>query len=458
MGGGLMQLVAYGAQDVYLTGNPQITFFKVVYRRHTNFSVECIKQVLEGGSDNLYGKKVTSTIQRNGDLIHRMHLETTFTVADQQAISGNPGTGQINSVELEIGGQLIDKHTGHWLETYTQLTTPADLEKPSLHDRRSQLSRKIVEKDFTKINFGFDTSADLYQKTTASNGVSGFYNESNGSIKTMKYYVPLQFWFCRNIGLSLPLIALQYHDVKLKFDFARDDLMSFTAGAENILDSELWVDYIYLDTDERKRFAQVSHEYLIEQVQENRKSNNFESKLLNFNHPVKELIFTGLKETDPTSIAGIDANEGVNFDGTRMIHGGKNTPADFYPGISVDNNVSEIFKTTLTLKLNGEERFQPRKLIYFTRDQVNDYHSGFGKSLRRKAEDFLTSNNIGVYSFALKPEEHQPSGTCNFSRIDTAEIVLNGSVQLDCDNIIIYAVNYNVLRIMSGMGGLAYSN
>ena len=452
-----MQLVAYGAQDVYLTGNPQITFFKVVYRRHTNFSIECIKQVIEGNTENLCGQKVSSTIQRNGDLIHKIHLETIFTLGAGEIICANPGTGQIKSVELEIGGQSIDKHTGHWLETFTQLTTPADLSKPGLHDRRyNDGSRYVEDNKFLGDNLGYDGNADLYQKTTASNGVSGCKVQSLQ--KTMKYYVPLQFWFCRHIGLSLPLIALQYHDVKLKFEFInKSDLFSQSKEGSK-LESELWVDYIYLDTDERKRFAQVSHEYLIEQVQENRKDSAFNTKLLTFNHPVKELIFTGFDKPG-NSEDTINATDTDNFDGDRFIHGGINTPSDFYPVIGGgSSNTLNVFTTTLTLKLNGEERFEPRPLSYFIRDQVNDYHNGYGKSLRRNKDDFLSSNNIGVYSFALKPEEHQPSGTCNFSRIDTAELVISGSEKLVCSNIIVYAVNYNVLRIMSGMGGLAYSN
>ena len=228
--------------------------------------------------------------------------------------------------------------------------------------------------------------------------------------------VPLQFWFCRNPGLALPLIALQYHEVKVILNHRLTQ--AFSAGSLH-----LWADYIYLDTDERRRFAQVSHEYLIEQIQDQTiSSDNAE---LNFNHPVKELVFTTTTKGD----------------------GGTTTTP------------TPLAETALQLKLNGHDRFAARDFRYFTRTQVWEHHSGAG------GVDHATTDNtaatplagrfddtIGVYSFALKPEEHQPSGTCNFSRIDNAQ--LSGRTTITR----VFAVNYNVLRIMSGMGGLAYSN
>ena len=171
---------------------------------------------------------------------------------------------------------------------------------------------------------------------------------------------PLQFWFNRNPGLALPLIALQYHEVKVIIEFNEIQRAS--------PDYQLWADYIYLDTDERRRFAQVSHEYLIEQVQYSSftQDSTFE---LNFNHPVKELVMAG------------------NW-----------TSGQFARFAPVD--------TTTRLVLNGHDRFAARDTQYFTRTQVWQHHS---------AEGGFVEDSIGVYSFALKPEEHQPSGTCNFS-------------------------------------------
>jgi hypothetical protein len=358
MGGGLLQLVAYGAQDVYLTGNPQITFFKVVYRRHTNFSMESIEQTFNGTA--ALDRRVTCQISRNGDLIHRMYLQATVT---DGAANANAGLKMIKSVELEIGGQRIDKQYGDWMYIWNELSLP---------------SGKTT---------GYSTMVDAINGTTT-------------------LYVPLEFWFCRNPGLALPLIALQYHEVKVNLEFATAAVSELTS-----LDSaSLWVDYIFLDTDERRRFAQLSHEYLIEQLQftgEETITSGASRVKLNFNHPVKELVW-------------------VQQNGT--------APAGTY--VACD---------TAKLQLNGHDRFAERAGEYFTLVQPYQHHT-----------NIPTVAGINVYSFALKPEEHQPSGTLNMSRIDTATLALSTAATVDC--LRVYATNYNVLRVMSGMGGLAYSN
>jgi hypothetical protein len=251
MGGGLMQLVAYGAQDIYLTGNPQITFFKVVYRRHTNFSMEAIEQTLNGTVGA--GARLTSTISRNGDLVSRIYHEITTGTANL----ANSGALCFSTIELEIGGQNIDKITGAWMEVWSELTEP----NPSAH-----------------IGTCGSTDGTNFQNITLMGGSKLVGSGAKAGL------VPLPFWFCRNPGLALPLIALQYHEVKL---------ITTLSSAANAAPTALstWVDYIYLDTDERRRFAQVSHEYLIEQLQYfNDSKTTFD---LNFNHPVKELIWTG---------------------------------------------------------------------------------------------------------------------------------------------------------------------
>ena len=651
MGGGLMQLVAYGAQDIYLTGNPQITFFKVVYRRHTNFSMESIQQTLDGTVGPC--KKVSCTISRNGDLIHKMYLRIHHSAANCACgASGIPTSTEgymnkspipmipdtaaqddisvcandlINSVEIEIGGQKIDKHYGDWLNIWTQLSTPASK------------------------NVGLEELLNL---------------------KKGKYsYVPLQFWFCRNPGLALPLIALQYHEVKLNIEFNKSKSGGSCTGAMCELTPDtadwhtasLWVDYIYLDTDERRRFAQVSHEYLIEQLQftgtETLTSGGSKGVELNFNHPVKELVWRatgmvattqtdkrtdttnnpvvgytarlkaleitvvgtaqadtdgtfittaiqgGLLGTAETSAAGNDTaiftitnsgrgglytftvtTAGTNYDGgggetivvlgtllggatpandaTLTVIGGgalvslstanvtiagtapdlnrilepkdvvtqtgdfvgfvqsglasgtdtkftvsvlsgtysasealalNPVPASGSLGVTAANNISSVGTATaievpvykhaqvgevvngtdaaggnvcaaaswsdVTLQLNGHERFSERHSEYFRLVQPLQHHTSIP-----------ADSGIHVYSFALKPEEHQPSGTCNFSRIDNAVLKLSGMTTLNGAlaedgqtkmsgaTLRVYAVNYNVLRIMSGMGGLAYSN
>ena len=236
MGGGLMQLVAYGAQDIYLTGNPQITFFKVVYRRHTNFSMEAIMQTWNGSNTGASGRS-TATISRNGDLVGRMYLEVDLTV-DTSPVADITAAG-IKSIEVEIGGQKIDKHTGKWMDVWSKLSEV----NPS----------------------GHTGGGETVDGGTLFQNMSGMGGAGSKGTEELTYFVPLQFWFCRNPGLALPLIALQYHEVKviLEHDFGGNGATSAGLAKNN-----LWADYIYLDTDERRRFAQVSHEYLIEQVQD----------------------------------------------------------------------------------------------------------------------------------------------------------------------------------------------
>jgi len=434
MGGGLMQLVAYGAQDIYLTGNPQITFFKVVYRRHTNFSMEAIQQTWNGGSNGATGR-CTATISRNGDLVHKLYFQvdtTGIAAASASFTCSNPGAAWIDTVSVEIGGQTIDKQYGSWLETWAELTEV----NPTGVISGANENASSAAADIRGLS---DYSNTLFQRMAAMGGVASSGTSAGTALEYLNsgryLYVPLQFWFCRNPGLALPLIALQYHEVKiiLEHKFAT----VFPAAG----DQQLWADYIYLDTDERRRFAQVSHEYLIEQLQMQDDSGTSATVDLNFNHPVKELIWTG---TWGTTTAG------------SQLAGSNLSLAGYDSG---DTSVD-----TYLLKLNGHDRFAPRPVTYFTQAQVHQYHSGPGGLNTGKyatesiaySGSFVNNfdDSIAVYSFALKPEEHQPSGTCNFSRIDSAQLIRSAHAQ----GMRIYAVNYNVLRIMSGMGGLAYSN
>jgi len=352
-----MQLVAMGAQDVYLTGNPQITFFKVVYRRHTNFSKEAIAQQWNGASNTK-----TCTLSRNGDLVQEIYL----TSANSNDLDN------VLSVEVEIGGQKIDKHYNTWLDIYDEL---------------------------------FEENRDL-KIALAGSSANGF--------------IPLRFWFNRNPGLALPLIALQYHEVKIVADF--------TTGTKC---GGLLVNYVYLDTDERRRFAQVSHEYLIEQVQ----------------------------HTGPESVADADASKSVTLTFNHPVK------ALFW------NGMQKAYKAKI--QLNGHDRAAEQTALYYV--GVQPYECGLrhvGNVSGRvtstaggaTATDVvgplaLDHTNAGMYSFCLKPAEHQPSGTCNFSRIDNARLVLsNMATGSGASTLKVFAMNYNVLRIMSGMGGLAYSN
>ena len=406
MGGGLLQLVAYGAQDVYLTGNPQITFFKVVYRRHTNFAIEAIEQSFNG--NNNLGSSVSVLITRNGDLINRIYYNAKIKNTDASSVNLQPYFGQrlLKTIELEIGGQKIDKHYSEWLYIWNELSMPVG-----------------KKEGYMTMVGGNATNSAVVLETTKSYEVT----------------VPLEFWFCRNVGLALPLIALQYHEVKINISYASDkDLVVDNNDASKIKlnDAALWVDYIFLDTDERRRFAQLSHEYLIEQLQFTGTDNieaqpgstSMKSVRMTFNHPCKELVW--------------------------VIRGNADTVNNKYPHWNnftseVDNDKRIISKNPVTrakMQLNGNDRFAERDGTYFSIVQPYQHH---------ECTPSVYNGGINVYSFALKPEEHQPSGTLNMSRIDTAVLSVQSSMS---GTIHIYAVNYNVLRILSGMGGLAYSN
>ena len=426
-----MQLVAYGAQDIYLTGNPQITFFKVVYRRHTNFSMESIEQTLNGTAG--YGNKVSATISRNGDLVSRMYVEHQVTVGNhaQTDTCNNYGHALLREVEVEIGGQRIDKHEGRWLNIWSELTE---------HNPSGKFGTSA-----TSTLFGEAADATLFQRMAGLG--KGADQTNTGAAITARMFVPLQFWFNRNPGLALPLIALQYHEVKVSIQFEDElKLLCHSEGTSTASGTvfKLWADYIYLDTEERRRFAQVSHEYLIEQVQSDSFSitSGTASNLdLNFNHPVKELVFQPSNTLSEAVLASAPAG-----DESTLACGMKMTAGVF------------------NLKLNGHDRFAARDFRYFTRAQVHAHHTGYGGT--------VSKDSVGVYSFALKPEEHQPSGTCNFSRIDNAQFCMSTALTAaaaagepgrsgsahTANTLHMYAVNYNVLRVMSGMGGLAYSN
>ena len=575
-----MQLVAYGAQDVYLTGNPQITFWKVTYRRYTNFAIESIEQTFNGQAD--FGRRVQCVISRNGDLAYRTYLQVTLPEINQLMGLGNytagsnqgvyarwldfPGEQLIAQVEVEIGGQRIDRQYGDWMHIWNQLTMTSEQQRGyfKMIGNTTQLTF-ITDPSFSDVESPCDSLAPR-QVCAPRN-----------ALPETTLYVPLQFWFCTNPGLALPLIALQYHEVKINLDIRPIDecLWAVTtlncnsnpyggqaqqmsvgrpvpatiAYNQSLVAASLYVDYVFLDTDERRRMAQNPHEYLITQLQftgdESVGSSSNKIKL-NFNHPVKELIwvvqpdqnvdycssltcdallfkvlgaqpfnytdaidalpnavhaFGGPAAVAADSRAFIDArglfqdagamDEYVPAGFTGYWHGPSNpynevnlggvsvpiplnTPADVAAllqngGSHLDNSgVSDAGTFVLTetsldmhcwgqnpvvtakLQLNGQDRFSEREGSYFSWVQPYQAHT-------RNPDE-----GINVYSFALRPEEHQPSGTCNFSRIDNATLQLvlsNATVEgTKTAKVRVYATNYNVLRIMSGMGGLAYSN
>jgi len=546
-----MQLVAYGAQDVYLTGNPQITFWKVSYKRHTNFAMESIEQTFNGQAD--FGRRVTCTISRNGDLAYRTYLQVTLPEVNQTMKGSSqdgvyarwldfPGEQLISQVEVEIGGQRFDRQYGDWMHIWNNLTLPVDQMK----------GYYAMVGNTTELTFITDPSFNPIDGPCQANAPRQVCAPRNALPETT-LYVPFQFWYCRNPGLALPLIALQYHEVKINLDIRPIDECLWAVGSLNcggniggsssaaggrvntaynqsLVAASLYVDYVFLDTDERRRMAQNPHEYLIEQLQftgdESVGSSSNKIKL-NFNHPVKELIwivqpdqnvdycsslecgqllyrllgaqpfnYTDAVDALPNAIHAFGGHDALAESSTSFIDAsglfaeagaidvsntywwtqgntaGANvnySQPNFAPGYGQPNpfensGVSDAGTFVLTetslnlhcwgqnpvvtakLQLNGQDRFSEREGTYFDLVQPYQHHT--------KTPD----TGINVYSFALRPEEHQPSGSCNFSRIDNATLQLvlsNATVEgTKTAKVRVYATNYNVLRIMSGMGGL----
>lgn len=434
-GGGLLQLVAYGAQDVFLTGNPQITFFKLLYRRHTNFAIESIEQTFVGGTP--FGGRPQVVISRNGDLLHKLYVQCTVPQsATSEAYVNKLGFRLFQEVEVEIGGQKIDRTYGRWMDMWHSFTSRS-------------------EKDA-----GFSEMTLVNPMADPDQGI--VLNEA----KTL--YIPINFWFSKgSCGAALPLIALQYHEVKLIFNLAQyGDLVKHANGAitresgfsgsglatladasgttsepANGFDLRLYADFIFLDTAERRRFAQTSHEYLIEQLQfagpDTQGARPAHTIRLSFNHPCKAFYWAFVPDADQTGLNGITIMD------------------PFFNGSSVDTVKNSRFKAAanpidrVKLQLNGHDRFAERPGTYFQLTQAYQHHTRIP-----------TNSFSGLYSFCISPEEHQPSGALNMSRVDNAQITFTMSTasSTQTGSFFIYAVNYNVLRILSGMGGLAFSN
>jgi hypothetical protein len=323
-----MQLVAYGAQDVYLTGNPQITYWKVTYRRYTNFAMESIEQTFNGQAD--FGRRVTCTISRNGDLAYTTILQVTLPQIGQDLANTNddgvyarwldfPGEQLISQVEVEIGGQRIDRHYGDWMHIWNQLTINASQQK----------GYWSMVGNTTQLTYLTDPSFSAVDGPCQSNAPRQICAPRNALPETT-LYIPLQFWFCRNPGLALPLIALQYHEVRINIDlrpideclWAVNTLKPTSSGSvkctnaynQSLVAASLFVDYVFLDTDERRRMAQNPHEYLIEQLQftgdESVGSSSNKIKL-NFNHPVKELIWVVQPDANVDYCASLDGQSNL---------------------------------------------------------------------------------------------------------------------------------------------------
>ena len=499
-----------------------------VYRRHTNFASESIEQTFTGTPS--FGGRPTIQLTRNADVVTKMYLRATLgngvaSNSTQWAWVSSVGHALIDNYYLEIGGTQIDKQYGDWLNIWYELTHKVGQERG--------YARMVGN---VPANTSLANSHDAYVLN-----------------------VPLQFFNCRHDGLGIPLIALQYHEVRITFEFTQLQYLTvnqYGSGAalawdtKPTLDASVWVDYIYLDQEERKRFAQATHEYLIEQVQfpstESINSVNTRTRL-SFNHPCKFLAwvvrlgrytsgnrFMAYHATDADAML-LQATKRFILGWCSIVSGNIQITGDYVTAksglstayaayfsdaqaIIVDANLLSVSNVTITgsllplevaslnadlfetnvaatrntgtndgaatndivvyqydnyglqldrsenpvqtglLQLNGHDRFDQRDGDYFNYVQPYQCFSN------------TPADGVNVYSFALTPEEHQPSGTCNFSRIDNATLALTlgragesstsfKNVYLNTDSDLnIYAFNYNVLRVMSGMAGLAYSN
>ena len=500
MGGGFIELERQGIQNTFLIGNPQITFFKIVYKRFTNFAKECIEEKFNKTikSNELLSHNLTKT----GDLVQEIYFNIK---AQFEPIANNPIYGKyditniIEYVEIEIGGQKIDKHYSQWLDIYNELfeknydnrfllskmeiykslldyiyeldntnslispifannfqskdfnismTTPIPSSintcefnitfistsipsinfAPTLKTNLNDLINKIFKEHNLQITINSTTTltTNIYKINITSNDIYSVIDLmeklcNNPHKKERNYIIPLKFWFNKNAGLALPLISLQYHTVKINIKIA--DLININWGNckinNNILDSSLLVNYIYLDTNEKKKFIENKHEYLIEQIQYtgpeilNINTGINKTYKINFNYPIKGLFWT--------------TNEG--------------------------------YLENIELQLNEHSRFNSENGDYFHiiqpyETKLNKHGKTLYKNRIWKNKDNVDFNNrTGMYSFSLNPYEYQPNGLCNFSNINNGK--LNFKLKYNT-TLYLFGLNYNILRINQGTCGLVY--
>lgn len=416
--GGLLQLVAMGKQDIFLTGNPQITWFKMVYRRYTNFAVESQALFFDGDPD--FGKRLTCLVPRRGDLLGPLVLEVTLpplTLTNGTPVSYVNAIGHalIDEITLEIGEQEIDTQTGEWMEIWSNMTTTAT-QRQGFNDMIGKVDDYIAPQ-----NFG-----------------------------PLKLYIPLRFWFCKNPGQYLPLLALQYHPIRINLKLRPLQDLFFSPSSVDaavcntlavnpvkITDLRLFGDYVYLDVEERRRFVSNTHEYLIEQVQYTSQISipigaTSSTVRLEFNHPIRELLWFIQRSKM------VSRHEYFNYSSTSILESGVRT---------------DLLQNA-NIQLDGYDRFDRRDAGYFRLVQPYYHHT-------------VVPNNLFLYNycFALRPEELQPSGSLNASRIDSFVLQMNivpdsttgATPPRDNAYTRVYATNHNVLRIINGFGGLLFT-
>jgi hypothetical protein len=501
-GGALIQLVAYGAQDIYLTGQPQITFWKSVYRRHTNFSIESI--LLVPSDPPLLDARIEIPITRNADLLKRLWIQvnpvllypTSSNSVQLTTICTDFTHSLFKQLELTIGGQIIDRIYGVWLSIWRDLTENnpyGSIGSINTDGNRIKVQSTSNYNKMAYTNGGVGISISLpYDSTNSSNYLSLTNSDT-------ECYIPLPFWFCKNPGLSIPLIALQYLEVSLIVKFSNFSNFGTSEKSQvnnnyvfNLSESvQFYGDYVYLDTVERRQFVNNSHEYLIEQLQK-KSSQNQNIIKLPFKGLVKEIIIIGT----PTNPFPIDTYSTGNYDSIASNNlctlsveaqswnkistlyfsnatsynkpwiyscNGIGTPNPIvvsnnkymYSFANYNNELNDnISRTNVTLKLvlNGKDQLSTRNLKYFTRKTVWESHTGIGSG---------NWGRIAVIPFCLYSEDHQPSGGINFDIFSDARLIFDNfdsTINEQLNPLDIYAINYNILKVTSGMGGVIYSN
>jgi len=342
MSGGIAQLVAVGAQDAHIVGNPEVSFFRSTYKRHTNFAQTVEKQVIQGNPAT--NGMSTVRFERKGDMLGHVYI-TNRSPANSTRVEWK---NQIKKVELLIGGQVIDTQT-------------------------SEFSQEIVPVMLSQ----------TYSKSLAAAAAD----------KSAVY--PLRFSFCENAQSALPLIALQYHDVEIRISW----------NAVSATDYEVHAQFVYLDTDERTALSSAPQNMLITQTQQSIASGNTLQEL-NYNHPIK---FIAAHKAAGAAVGMAAGNVKLQINGTDVGDAKKANP-------------------------------------HYTSTSLY-YHTPFSTLDSSVATHFM-------YPFCLETAKLQPTGTLNFSRVDSARLVTDaGTFNTD-----MYGVNYNILRIENGMAGLMYSN
>lgn len=501
-GGGLLQLVAQGKQDVFLTGNPSITWFKFVYRRYTNFAIESQRMYFDGSPN--FGQKLTCLVPRNGDLLGPIFLKVTLpqlyltSTGKKVGYVNSPGHSLIQEISVQIGEQEIDKQTGQWMEIWSSLTVDASQRAgfeqmvgqrpgyPFIDNKNNAPDISGVVPTLPNYLFsrengnslvdisGIQVVAGQISPDTSDIQVPGATtapfprNYDDPIMGPQVLYIPLRFWFNKNPGLYLPLLAMQYHPVRINVTLSPLQSMFYTSDLYNSEDPsgnqtcnagvsvepaqlglELWGDYVFLDVPERRRFVSAPLEYLIEQVQYSPPlaipANSRTGTLsLNFNHPIKEFIWVLQRNVMQ------NRHEYFNWSSLGFYEIFKAREL----GLSPPPKRTDLMLGA-KLQLNGQDRFDTRDAVFFRLVQPYQRHT-----------TIPSDRYIYVYSIALRPEEQQPSGTLNASRIDNMVLQINLSDQssnyststLFGDmSAYVYVTNYNVLRVVDGYAGLLFS-